>query len=399
MRVVCYPYPALQTVGLAVGVRYGSVDENPMINGSAHFLEHMMFKGTERRTWRQINEEVKSIGAYQNAFTSWEMTMYLIQSYKGKFERAIDITSDMIKGSTIPPKEMELERGPIINENLMSIDNPQNLFQDYMPRALFKKHPVKMPIGGDNKKTIKKITRDHLFEIYEKNYAPENMVVSISGGITEERALGLAERYFGDFERDYRKKARSIAREEQKRTTMKVKKKGIKQARIGVGFKCGEFRPDNIDEYLNMLVVNELLRYRLYEEVREKRGLSYDPYCTYNSYQSFGFIAADCGTEPAKVGAAKKVMVGEFKKVQDGEISAKEISNMKEFLRIQYTTRREQTMDYSIAMAMAGLIGGDPTVTERIPALLDRVSLDSARGYGGKYIDVERAAVVLLEPK
>lgn len=399
INVAVYPFPGLETVGIAIGVRYGSVDENPRINGSAHFLEHMMFKGTKKRTWKDIREETKAIGAYQNAFTDREMTMYIMQAYKKYAGESVEMLADMLQNSVLPEKEFELERGPIINENLLYEDNPSYLFSDYMPRVLFEKHPAKMPVGGNNETTIKKITREHLFEIYKRNYAPENMVIAISGGIDYRTADALVKKHFGRFERTYSRPRREVANEKQKRKDLVIDKKGLKQTRIGIGFKCREFDPKRLREYAGMTVLNALLNYRVYEEVREKRGLSYDPSSSYNSYATFGFIAAECGVEPKKAGTARSVMLKEFERLQNGEIGRDEVDKMKNSLRINYITRRERSLDFATVIANSGLIANDFMLSERLPDLVRSVTLDDVREYAHAYIDVDRYGMVMLRPK
>ena len=277
LKVVTNSTPHLQTVGIAFGVKFGSIDEKPGINGAAHFLEHMLFKGTAKRTWKQISDQLKELGVYNNAFTDHETTVYFMQAYRGYFEKAIDIFSDMIKNSKLPEKEFELERGPIINENLIRHDNTKYMISDYMPRVLYKKHPAKMSVGGDNQKSISKIKRADLMDIYGSYYTPKNSVLSIYGGISTEKALSAASKYFGDFERNFRSKPRHMAREKQEKKVLTIARKGIKQTRIGIGFKCAEFDKADTDEFLAMTVIERYLDDKLFEEIRQKRGLSYHP--------------------------------------------------------------------------------------------------------------------------
>ena len=343
IKVICVEAP-LQTVSISVGIGYGSVDESPRINGSAHFLEHMLFKGTKKRTWEDLNKEISGMGAYSNAETSRESTTYMIKSYKGLFGKSLSIISDMVLNSTIPEKEFELERGPIINENLMYEDNPMFLSWDYMPRLLFKGHPAGMPVGGDNEKTIKKITRDELWSIYRHEYAPSNMIVSVYGGISAKRAHSEIKNAFGGLEMKFRKHKRAIASASQKRSNMLVERPSIKQARIGIGFRCGRFRPDDMKEQASMMVGAELLRYRMFEEVREKRGLSYDPNVSYSPSASFGFINSEAGVEPKNLPKAKEVMLEQFSRMAKGAFTKEEIDRTKRGLIVRMKVAEEDSL-------------------------------------------------------
>jgi predicted Zn-dependent peptidase len=397
-RVSTYSFPQLQTVAISFGVRYGSIDEKARINGSAHFLEHMMFKGTAKRTWKQLDDQIKELGIQYNAFTDHESTIYFMQVYKGYFEKAMEILSDMIRHSTLPEKEFELERGPIINENLIHHDNPRYMISDYIPKVLYRNHPAKMSVGGDNETTIKNVKRNDLLEIYDKYYTPKNSVFAIYGGVSDQKALAVAKKYFGDFERDYIKPKREIAREKQQRKAITIVRKGIQQTRIGIGFICGEFKNSDIDEFLSLNVVERYLSDKLFEEIREKNGLSYDPMASYNPYSTFGFIAAAAGIEPKNLEKTKGIMLDQFKKLQDGEIEKDELERTKKALSIEARTSRESTTAMSISMSIFNLMYGGTGILDSMPELISKVTMDDVRKYSSKYIDIDKYGMVLLKP-
>ncbi len=399
LRVFIYSFPELETVGLSLGVRYGSVDEKPQVNGAAHFLEHMMFKGTKKRTWKDINEQVKDMGGYDNAYTDREITNYLFQVQKNYLEKGISLLSDMTMNSTIPKKEFELERGPIINENLIHEDNPENLFYDYMPKVLFKGHPAEMPVGGNNELTIKKITRDHLFEIYKRYYCPKNMFLCIAGGVKIETAKKLAEKYFEKYESEFNTPKRTIFKGKNKLRKEVVKKSGIKQARIAIGFSLDSFNSKKVDEYATMGIINEIIKYRLYEEVREKNGLSYDPFSVYQAGNTIGMISAEAGTEPKNVEKVRKIITSEFEKIEKGEFDKTELERMKKSTIIKYKIYRERSLDMATNIASSGVIEDEPDLFDKLPQIIEKITLDKARKVAEKNINCNRYSEVLLMPK
>jgi predicted Zn-dependent peptidase len=399
LRVFIYSFPELETVGVSLGIRYGSVDERPDVNGAAHFLEHMIFKGTKKRTWKDINEQVKDIGGYDNAYTDREITNYLFQIQKNYFEKGISILSDMSMNSIIPKKEFELERGPIINENLIHEDNPENLFYDYMPKVLFKGHPAEMPVGGNNELTIKKITRDHLFEIYKRYYCPKNMFLCIAGGVKIETAERLTKKYFERYKSDFNTPQRIIFKGKNKLRNEVVKKAGIKQARIAIGFSLDPFNKKNIEEYATMIIINELMKYRLYEEIREKQGLSYDPYSVYQAGNTIGMISAEAGTETKNVEQVRKIITKEFEKMQYGEFEKKELEKMKKSTIIKNRIYRERSLDMAANITSSGVIEDEPDLFEEIPKIIEKINIDNARKVAEKNIDCNKYTEVLLMPK
>ncbi|MEM0201173.1 MAG: pitrilysin family protein [Candidatus Micrarchaeaceae archaeon] len=399
LRVFIYSFPELETVGISLGIKYGSVDENPEINGSAHFLEHMMFKGTKKRTWKNINEQIKDIGAYDNAYTDREITNYIFQVHKKYLKNGISLLSDMTLNSTIPKKEFELERGPIINENLIREDNPENLFYDYMPKVLFKGHPAEMPVGGNNELTIKKITRDHLFEIYKKYYCPKNMFLSIAGGVEIDNAIKLAKDYFEIYKSEFNTPKRTLFKGKNELRKVVVKKIGIKQARIGIGFSLKPFNKERINEYAGMSILNAIIKYRLYEEIREKRGLSYDPYSVYQAGNTIVMISAEAGIEEKNVNEVEKIIVKEFEKIQNGELDKNELERMKKAIIIKLSIYKERSLDMSTNITSLGVVEEMPDLFQKLPAIIQKINIDNIRKIGQENINCNKYSEILLMPK
>ncbi len=399
IKVNVLPCRGMQTVGISIGIKYGSVDENPDINGSAHFLEHMMFKGTAKRTWKRRNDEIKSIGANDNAFTDREQTNYIVQAHRSNARKALDIFADMIGGSTIPTDEFELERGPIINENMIHMDNPMYLMDDYVPSLLFKGEPAGMPVGGDNERTIKRITRDALYNIYKEHYVPSNIVISLAGGISAPRGAALVERYMSGFEGSGRAPNRTVSGQANEYRDLVVEKEGISQSKVSVAFRCAPIGGSNIDEYMAMHVVSELLQYRLYEEVREKRGLSYDPQASYTPQNSFAFFAIEAGTEPKNEQKVLDVMMSELKRIEEGEVSAKEVEKMANAVAIRYRMLLDRSMDSAVKITTSTLVHSDPAMLLNMPNIVSKVTLDDVRRFSQKNIQTQRRAMVIMRPK
>ena len=199
-------------------------------------------------------------------------------------------------------------------------------------------------------------------------------------------------------EGSYKKPIRKISKEKQEQRKITIKRKGIKQTRIGVGFKSREFRKSVLDEYLSLSVVGRYLSDKLSEEVRDKRGLSYDPMATYSPYNTFGFIAAAAGIEPAKLEQVKNVILKEFSKLHDGEINIKDFDRTKKALEVENRTIRDNSVWTSIAMASFDLMYGDAKFLDILPKKILKVSLDDIRKYCNEYIDVDKYSMVLLKP-
>ncbi len=385
-----------QTVSTNVSIGYGSIYENPKVNGSAHFLEHMLFKGTDKRSWKDISNQMRNIGAYSNASTDFENTNYMTKCFKKYFENSIDIVSDMIKNSNIPIEEFEKERGAIINENLISENNPRDFGSEYLPKVLFKDYPAKMPIGGNNKLTIKKISREHLYNIYNEQYAPENIVVSVYGGIENNDAINVLEEYFNDFERKYKSVKLDTCNEEQFKKELYVVREGVTQTRIAVGFKCIGTQNMSIDEFIAMRIANTLLGNLAYDEIREKNGLSYDPSGSCNIWKHFGFIALDAGVEPKDLKKTKSIMLSILDSIINGSVPNEELERARVQTAIGYKTLRENTLLASVVQSGIYSLFNNKTLFEDISDRIEQIKIESVIKTLQKYIIPDEYGLVVL---
>ena len=397
MRAFVYSYPQMESVCVAVGVDYGSIDDRKENSGAAHYLEHMLFRGTKTRGTDDIKREVREMGLVQNAFTTFENTIYFMQGYSGYFSRMIGLLSDMVKNSTIPEREFMLEKGAVINENLLNRDNPESFFDETFGRVLFRKHPARMSVGGTNG-NIRRMKRGTLFGIYKKQYAPKNMVLVIYGNVGLGRAEEEARRCFGGFSRNYVGKKREVARETQDRREVEMRRKSLSHSIVGVGFKCSEFRKAAEKEMMSMFIASNILSDRLYDEIRDRRGLSYDPSTGYYPYSTFGFIGAQAGTEPGRAEEVKEVMLNEFGRLARGEISEKEFRRARDGMSVKYRMRRESTVGMAISTAAFTLLTGDYRFAEKIPEKLKGVGLEDVKRCCRKYIKEGKHSLLILRP-
>ncbi len=400
MKVIVYSLPSMQTVGISLAVRYGFVDDPSNKIGISHFLEHMLFKGTKKRTWKELEEITKALGISKNAFTDCESTVYIMRAYKGYLNRAMDVMADMVRNSTMPEKEFALEKGPIINEILMFHDNPASadMQNGYLPTILFKTHPARNS-ALESKHVTGSMKRSDLMRVYKSYYGPANMVLSLYGGVSEREGIACAKKYFGNFRRSVKRPVRHASSEKQEKKEVVITRRGVKQTRIGIGFKTAEFGKMHMKEYLASLVVEKILQHRLFEEVRERRGLSYEPYAKILTYSTFGFMGAEAGVEQHNLERAKEVILKEFEKLQKGEIKSPELKTVKNELRINYTTYREKTLDMSILIAGCELVEGDPRLPEMMPRLISKVKLQDVKAFCKKYIDISKYGMYVLKPR
>ncbi len=398
MRVYVYPRPELESVGVAVGVNYGSIDDRKEISGAAHYLEHMLFKGTTKRSTQEIKQVIRDMGVTWNAFTTFETTLYYMQGYSGYFDEIMDVISDMTTNSTLPKGEFELERGPVINERLMHQDNPRYFFYDTLGKALYRRHPAMRPIGG-SRETIEGTTRRDLLDIYKAYYTPRNMVIAIYGNVNGNRAKETVNRYFGKFSRRYRELKRPIADEPQVKRELVMKRENLNQARIGIGFKTLPYKKASVSELLSLMVISKMLSDRLFDEVRDRNGLSYDPSAGYYPFSTFSYFGAQAGVEAKKINEAKSIMLAEMGKMERGEITRREVERARSGLSIQYRMQRENALAMVNSIASYALVMHDYRLTEKLPEMLQGVSAEDVRRYCKRYIKTKNYSMAVLKPE
>jgi predicted Zn-dependent peptidase len=317
------------TIGFWVGV--GSRDEAPGQHGSTHFLEHLLFKGTKRRTALEIASAFDEVGGESNAATAKESTCYFARVLDTDLPMAIDVIADMITGAVLDPAEMEQERDVILEEIAMDSDDPTDVAHENFVAAVLGTHPLGRPIGG-TPAAIRGVARDSVWEHYRRYYRPDELVITAAGGLEHDvvcrlvvdalHAAGWAlEPDAAPVER------RSTERAEIAGTAgLHVVKRAVEQANIIMG--CPTIVATDDRRYV-MSVLNAVLgggmSSRLFQEIREKRGLVYSTYSFASSYADAGYFGMYAGCTPTKVRQVLDLLGAELDKLAEGGISDDEL--------------------------------------------------------------------------
>ncbi|MEK9178326.1 MAG: pitrilysin family protein, partial [Patescibacteria group bacterium] len=275
LRVLTSPMPSFESATVLVMVGAGSRYETKLNNGISHFLEHMAFKGTKKRPSAvEISGLIDSIGGEFNAFTSKEYTGYYIKSGKNNIELSFDLLSDMVQNSILLDKEIEKEKGVILEEINLYEDTPMRNIGDVYERLLYGDSPMGWDTAGE-KDIIKKITREDFLAYFKALYSPSNMTIVAAGGADERKILPLANKYFSSME-SFETLRPLPVEEKQKGAQVHIKPKKTEQAHLAMGIRTVPL--DSPEKYpLSVLssILGGGMSSRLFHEVREKRGLAY----------------------------------------------------------------------------------------------------------------------------
>lgn len=321
LRVAVDEMKEVETVSVGVFVNTGSRNEVLETNGISHFLEHMAFKGTAKRSARQIAEEFEGIGGRINAYTSKEKTVYYAKVLKKHAEFAVEFLADILQNSTFDKVELEKERGVILQEIAMTNDTPDDIVFDYFQEAAYPNQALGRSILGPVS-NIKKFDREHFTNYIGKQYNYENMCLVAAGNIKETDLVKWTKKYFNQLGGNKIKKVEAA-----KYSGGEFKKeKKLEQVNLVMGFKGFSYLDD--DYYAAQILANCLgggMSSRLFQEVRENRGLAYSIYAFNSSYHDGGLFSIYAGTTPDKanelIDATKTEIEKICKKVTDAELA------------------------------------------------------------------------------
>lgn len=388
LNVVIVPIKEVESATTMLMVGAGSRYEEKDNNGISHFLEHMAFKGTKKRpTALEISSLIDSAGAESNAFTSKEFTGYYIKSAAHRVELSLDIISDMLANLLLDPLEIDKERGVILEEINLYEDTPPRKIGDVFESLLYGDTPMGWDIAGE-KDVIRKITRDHFVSYIKKLYSASNMTLVIAGKVDVEKMKVMADKYFGGLSTFTTEGYKKVI-EGQKENAVFIKTKTTEQAHFAVGVRTVGLM-DGKDKYpLNVLsaILGGGMSSRLFHEVREKRGLSYYVRTISENFADAGYLATFVGADPKRIDEAIQVVVEEYKKVRnDGEITEKELSKAKEYVKGHFVLDLEDTKSVAVFYGATWTLEKKLENPNLILEKLDEVTLEDVRRVAKKYL-------------
>ncbi len=347
IRVILNPMPAMESAAIGVWVAAGSRNETKRISGASHFLEHMIFKGTPTMTSRRIKEEIEGRGGSLNGFTSEEMTCYLAKVSSRHIDIALSVLSNMVLHAHLNQKEVERERTVIVEEIKMYHDLPSHHVHDILNEVMWPRHALGFPVAGDIR-SVRSITRQDLLNYKRENYIPKNIVLALCGNLNQDKVMQGINRIFGI---NVKRRPASFTRfnNTQSQPQMKVLHKDTKQAHLSMGLHAfGRMHEDRYKLSLLHIILGANMSSRLFENIREKRGLAYEIGTEIKRYKGTGAFIVNAGIEHSKARKVVSLILKELKKVRESSIPEKELKRAKEYFRVQFLLALENTMDHML---------------------------------------------------
>jgi predicted Zn-dependent peptidase len=331
IRVVSETLPALDSVSFGIWITTGSRDERVDERGLSHFIEHLLFKGTKRRSAFDISREIESVGGSVNAFTGKEYTCYHAKVLKRDITLAVDILADIVANSIFDAQEIERERMVVVQEIKMVEDTPDDYIHDLFYRSFWGDHPLGYPITGVQENVLS-FQREEIIAFLQSHYTPDRIIVAAAGGLDHQQVVDLVMARLGHLRPASSPMQRDGAHGG--RSRMHVTYRDLEQIHFCLGTSG---IPHNhqlryAGHTLNTLLGGNMSS-RLFQEVREKRGLTYSIYSFLNTYSDTGLFGVYAGTTKAEIEEVIALTLRELQAIREGRIRAEDLSAAKEYLR------------------------------------------------------------------
>jgi len=397
VRVVTERMPTLKSVTVGVWVNTGSRDEQPSQAGYSHFIEHMLFKGTRKRSSAEISREIDALGGEMNAFTSRETTTYYVKVLDQQLERAVELLSDLFHHSRFAPKEVEKEKQVVLEEIRMVRDDPEDLVQELHSGQVLGRHPLGRPILG-REKTIRGLRRQDLLNYIETYYDPGQTVISIAGNFDQAHLDPMIVRYFGTGGRAKADYANGRHPPDVHGGVL-LRKKQLEQVHLCLGLKG--LAAGHTDRYA-MYAVNSVLggsvSSRLFQEIREKRGLAYSIYSFLSGYSDGGMITVYAATRPKEVDRVVDLVCREIRRIGSKGVERKELERAKTQMKGSLMLSLESSHSRMSKLAKDELTHGGHMSLEDMLAQIDCVNEEQAFNVCRQFFTLDSLAITGLGP-
>jgi len=385
-RIVTEHMPGLQSASAGIWVMAGGRHETAAQNGIAHFLEHMAFKGTKRRTALQIAEEIEDVGGYINAYTSREMTAYYARILKDDVALALDVIGDIVLNPAFDPKEIEVERHVILQEIGQALDTPDDIIFDWLQEVSYPDQSFGRTILGpaDN---VAGFARADLQTFVKDNYGPAQMILSAAGGVDHDAIVKQAEAIFGGLTARPQKASQPATFKGAERREVK----DLEQVHFAMAFDAPGYRhPDVYAAQVYSMVMGGGMSSRLFQKIREERGLCYSIFAQSGAYEDAGQITVYAGTSAEEIGDLCRLTVDEMKRAAD-DMTEAEVARARAQIKAGMLMGLESPSSRAERIArLLAIYGRVPDIQESV-AKIDAVTTADVRRYGEGLCAVDNA--------
>jgi predicted Zn-dependent peptidase len=386
----------MHTVSIGIWVANGTRHESPDHNGIAHFIEHLLFKGTKRRTARQISHEIDSMGGILNAFTGHEYVCYYAKVLASFLPRAVDLLSDIFLHSNFPADEIERERRVILQEIKMRDDAPEECIHDHFHQSFWKGHPLGLSVLG-TEETISRISRDDIVAYKQSRYRPEDIIISAAGNVNHNDLINLVETAFSGVSSSWAPRGHAGEIVTSSGRSINLIERDLEQSLICMGTRAlPQDHPDRYALFLLNTILGGGMSSRLFEEVREKMGLAYSVYSYVISHADSGSLVVYAGTEQVHCREVIDIALREMGRMKREAVPADELNSAREQLKGKILMSLESTDSLMTRLAKNEIYLKRYQPVEEVLAGFDAVSADDILALANELFDGGRLNIEVM---
>lgn len=398
IKIISETIPYVKSFSLGFWFNVGSRDESAKNNGITHFIEHMLFKGTKKRTARKIADDIESFGGYLNAFTSKEHTCYYGRGLSEHIEKTFDVLSDMIQNPAFKPNEISKEASVVVDELNDINDNPEELIFDKFEESVFSGNSLSHPIIG-TEKNIKGFSQFDLFSFVKEKYGFNRLLIAASGDVDHKQIVKLAQKYF-TVDLGHSPIRRKTFSENLIIPKSETIEKEIQQVHAILGTTAQGYKNNS---RINTAILNQVLgegsSSRLFQSVREKNGIAYQINSFLNSFYDISTFGVYLSTNEKMLDKALTIISKELKKLRDTKISDRELSKAKESLKGGMLLSLESTSHRMTRMAQSELYFNRIKSTEEIIKSIEAVTSENILEAANHLLDENKFVKLIIKSK
>jgi predicted Zn-dependent peptidase len=397
LRLITEQMPGVRSVTLGVWVSAGSRDEAPRLAGASHFLEHLLFKGTRKRSARDIAEAFDAVGGDLNAYTAKEHTTFYSRVLDRDLPMAVDYLCDQLQDSILRPADVDAERQVILEEIHMHEDTPDELVHELFAQTLWTDHPLGRPVLG-TVETITSATRDQIRRFWKRHYVPANFIVVAAGNLQHEKVARLVESHVdtGKRVRNGGAGVRAGGRAPAPSGRSNVRRRDTEQAHISLG-TAGLARSDPRRFAFGLVnsAIGGGMSSRLFQEIREKRGLAYSVFSYHTMYAETGMFCVYAGTTPSRANEVLSIVSAELEDVAGKGLTSDELERAKSHMKGSLALSQEDTGGRMTRLGKSEIGHGEILSIDEVMERIDAVTSEDAREVAETVLTRPRAVTVI----
>ena len=401
VRVVMEKMSSLKSVAIGIWTKVGSRDEAVGEEGLSHFIEHMMFKGTRKRTATQISHEIDTLGGEMNAFTTHEATAFYVKVLDQQLPQAMELLSDLFHYSRFPSKEIEKEKQVVLEEIRTVKDDPEDFVHEMHAKDVLGNHPLGRSILGEIG-TMERLRRPDLLRYIQEHYHPQKTVISIAGNFDQAKLVPLLNKNFKaswTSEKNQKSPAQSSPWPENQSRKKHIHTKKLEQVHLCLGFKgLPVGHPDRYAANILNTILGGGVSSRLFQEVREKRGLAYTIYSHLSSFSDGGILTVYAATRPIQVQSVVSLVCKEIQRLCKRGLHMNELERTKTQLKGNLMLGLEGTYGRMNKLAKDELFQGRHVTLQEMLREIDKITIDHVWSLSKELLNLQGLVLTILGP-